>query len=239
MEAPGAGRGRAARVLKLKGLNCTLELGLKRMKQPIRIIIHVPLREERDYRKTLVGLKHALCVSVDGAISTYDLLPSFRPRKGQEHLLVEHLAAQLVQGWTIMVWDKDTFLRDCGQIVARRLAHHPRNVAQTEFAWDRMQSSDSELMELGAFEKFPNGHFIALVAAKENFDESRHPDLARRARRMVGERLRRPASEEFWGVLCPLLLAKFEATKAMESYSRWVKANRPQPPQHDVSVQGS
>ena len=138
-----------------------------------------------------------------------------------------------------MVWDKDTFLRDCGQIVARRLASNPRNVARSEFAWKRMQSSDSDLMELSAFEKFPSGHLIAMVAASENFDEGRHPYQARMARRMVGERLKRPASEDFWGVLCPLLLAKSEATRAMESYSRWVKANRPHPPQHDVSVQGT
>jgi hypothetical protein len=57
-------------------------------------------------------------VSEIGGVMSYDLLPPFKPPKGQEHRLVGHLAEQLKRGWTVAVWDVDTLGLELGHIVA-------------------------------------------------------------------------------------------------------------------------
>lgn len=203
------------------------------MKQPMRLIVHVPLREKRDFRMGLVGLKHALCVTINGKVCTFDLLPALRPRKGQEHQIVELLAQQLHEGWTLMVWDQEKLLRELGDIVANRLSRHPKSAKDLGPAWERVHNaSDDEFVDIKSFENFPDGHYLSLVASRENFDPSRYPPRLRR--RLLNGRSKRPASEDFWCVLAPILLAKSEAKLSGESYQRWLRANRPRPPKHDL-----
>jgi hypothetical protein len=40
----------------------------------LRLLIHVPLREKRDFRQMLVGFKHALCVIQIGSAPEVDVL---------------------------------------------------------------------------------------------------------------------------------------------------------------------
>lgn len=206
------------------------------MKQPIRLIIHVPHREKHDYRRTLVGLKDALCVSVDGAICTYDLLPPTKPRKGHEHQIVQHLAKQLTQGWTLMMWDQERLMRDLQGLVDSRRSQQPALAKEVEKAWAIILSaSDEQFVDLKSFEKFPDGHYLALVASAESLVPEDFPNPYRR---LLKEKPKRPVSEDFWGVLHPALLAKSESISAIESYRRWVKANRPRPPSHDKVLLG-
>lgn len=204
------------------------------MKHPLLLVIHAPLREKRDFRQTLVGLKHALCVSVDGTICTYDLLPSLKPRKGQEHQILPTLAAQLKQGWTICVWDADRFLLELKQIVDGVRIDRPALRAPVDEAWKAISDADDEqLIDMRTFEKLPNGHYVAVIAARENFDYDAQPPRSRR--RLLAYRPKaRPVSEDFWGVLHSLIMSKSEAAHAWATYGRWVATNRPRPPRLDV-----
>ena len=96
------------------------------MKHPLNLLIHVPLREKRDFKQMLVGFKHALCVRQVGKVLSYDLLPSFKPRKGQEHQLVGHVAEQLRQGWTLVAWDVDRLMLELQQVVEGVSIGRPR-----------------------------------------------------------------------------------------------------------------
>ncbi len=206
------------------------------MKHPLRLLIHVPLREKRDFRQTLVGLKHALCVSVDGAICTYDLLASLKPRKGQEHQILLKLAEQLKQDWAVCVWDVDRLLLELEQIVEGVRIDRPALRGPVEEAWDVISQADGEqLVDLRSFEKFPNGHYVEVVAAREDFDYDALPP--RRRRRLLAYRPKaRPVSEDFWGVLHSLMMSKSEAAHAWATYGRWVASNRPRPPRVDVAA---
>lgn len=82
----------------------------------LRLLINAPLREKRDYRQVLVGFKNALCVRQIGKVISYDLLPTFKPRKGQEYLVIL-LAEQLQQGWTLAMWDVDRLKLELSQII--------------------------------------------------------------------------------------------------------------------------
>lgn len=204
------------------------------MKHPLRLIIHVPLREERDFRTVLVGLKHALCVSIDGRVCTYDLLPSFKPRKGQEHLILEDLALQLDRGWAIAVWNVDMLLSGLEEIM-KLVAAKPGVALKAKAAWATINAADEEqLLDLRSFAKFPNGHYLSIVAARESFRYDRYPASIRR--KLLSRRPSRPRSEDLWGVLHPLIMTKSEATRAWDAYRRWVANNRPAPPRHDVEV---
>lgn len=204
------------------------------MRHPLRLIIHAPLREKRDFRQTLVGMKHALCVSVDGAICTYDLLPSLKPRKGQEHQILPRLADQLKQGWALCVWDVDRLLLELEQIVDGIRVDRPALLTSVEEAWSVIKRADDEqLVDLRAFEKIPNGHYVQVVAAREDYDFDALPP--RRRRRLLAYRPKaRPVSEDFWGVLHSLIMSKSEAAHAWATYGRWVTSNRPRPPRLDV-----
>ncbi|HZF93860.1 MAG TPA: hypothetical protein VEZ20_03205 [Allosphingosinicella sp.] len=204
------------------------------MKHPLRLLIHVPLREKRDFRQMLVGFKHALCVSEVGEVMSYDLLPSFKPRKGQEHRLISHLAEQLEQGWTLAVWDVERLLRELERIVADVGIDRPVVKAAVDEAWRAISAADEEqIVDLKAFEKLPNGHFIAMVAFREDFDYDSLPP--RRRRRLIAySRPSRPVCEDFWGVLHYFLMKRSDAARARSAYERWVKCNRPRPPRGDV-----
>lgn len=208
------------------------------MKHPLRLLIHVPLREKRDFRQMLVGLKGALCVTLNGSISTYDLLAVFKPRKGQEHRIIEQLAEQLQQGWTLAVWDVDRLLRDLEQIVEGVRIDRPKLTPLVDAAWNLISSADDEqIVDLQSFQKLPNGHYVAIIAAREDFDFDDYPP--RRRRRLLAYRPKsRPVSEDFWGVLHRLIMTKSEAGRAWSAYQRWVKNNRPRPPRPDTDEGG-
>jgi hypothetical protein len=204
------------------------------VKHPLRLLIHVPLREKRDCRQELVGFKNALCVREIGEVMSYDLLPSFKPRKGQEHRLISHLAEQLKQGWTLAVWDVERLWRELERILAEVGSDRPVVKAAVDQAWRAVSTSDDEqIVDLKAFEKLPNGHYVAMVAFREDFDYDSLPP--RRRRRMIAySRPSRPACEDFWGVLHSFLMKKSDAARAWSTYQRWVKCNRPRPPRADV-----
>ncbi len=203
------------------------------VKHPLRLLIHVPLREKRDFRQTLVGLKNGLCVTCDGRTSTYDLLPAFKPRKGQEYRLLEHLADQLNQGWTLAVWDIDRLLADLEQIANGARIDRPKSAPLLDAAWKVISSADEEqIVDMKSFERFPDGHYVAMIAFCEDTDLDDYP-LWRR-RRLMADRPKRPVSEEFWGVLHRLIMTKSEAELAGSSYQRWVRNNRPRPPCGDL-----
>ena len=203
------------------------------MKHPLRLLIHVPLREKRDFKQTLVGFKPALCVRQVGKVTSYDLLPTFKPRKGQEHQLVGYLAEQLEQGWTLLAWDVDRLLREVEQLVAGVSTGRPRVKASVDEAWKLIaEANDEQIVDAKLFERLPNGHYVALVAARENFDYDSLPPRRRR-RLIASSRPSRPACEDLWGVLLPLLMKKSDAERAGWTYQRWVRANRPKPPRED------
>lgn len=204
------------------------------MKHPLRLLIHVPLREKRDFRQMLVGLKGALCVSLNGTITTYDLLPTLKPRKGQEHHIIEKLAEQLNQGWTLAVWDVDRLLRDLEQIVESVRSARPRLISTVEAAWNIISSADEEhIVDLKAFVKFPNGHLLAAVESCEHIDLDVYtPRLRKRLKAAMIPK--RPVAEDFWGVLHALIMTKTEADLTWGAYRRWVKSNRPRPPRTDM-----
>ena len=205
------------------------------MKHPLRLLIHVPLREKRDFRQMLVGFKHALCVRQTGDVTSYDLLPTFKPRKGQEHRLVEHLAEQLKQGWTLAVWDTERLWRDLGQFVDRVRIDRPAMQAAVDEAWRLISNAgEDQIVDLKVFERLPNGHYIAMVAFREDFDYDSLPP--RRRRRVIAySRPRRPVCEDFWGVLHHFLMKKSDAERAWSAYQRWVRNNRPPPPRADAT----
>ena len=203
-------------------------------RHPLRLIIHVPLREKRDFRLSLVGLKNALCISQVGEVTTYDLLPTLKPRKGQEYRLVLCLAEQLQQGWTLAVWDVESLLRDLAGVLSSVSIGRPSMKAAVDEAWRLILDADVDrIVDLRLFEKLPNGHYVALVAAGENFDYDTMPPRLRR-RAMAQDRPIRPVCEDFWGVLAPLVLKRPDAERAWSSYRRWVKNNRPRPPRADT-----
>ncbi len=202
------------------------------MKHPLRLIIHAPQREKRDFRQTLIGLRHALCVSLDGAICTFDLLTAVRPRKGQEHQILLKIAEQLNQGWAICVWEADRFLYELKEIADAVGTERRTLKPAVDEAWRTISQADEEqVVDLQVFRKFPGGHYLSMVAAADNID----PDaLSPRMRRWLrAERPLRPFAEDLWGVLCPLIMSKSEAELAGAAYVRWVKANRPRPPRDD------
>jgi hypothetical protein len=204
------------------------------MKHPLRLLIHVPLREKRDFKQALVGFKHALCVRQVGMVMSYDLLPSFRPRKGQEHQLVGHLAEQLRQGWTLVAWDVDRLMLELQQVVEGARLGRPRVKAAVDEAWDLISGAgDERIVDAKLFERLPNGHYVALVAARENFDYDSLPPRRRR-RAIAWSRPSRPASEDLWGVLLPLLMKRSDAERAGKAYQVWVRSNRPRPPRTDA-----
>lgn len=207
------------------------------VKHPLRLLIHVPHREKRDFRQTLVGLKNGLCVSLNGAISTYDLLPPFKPRKGQEHRIIEVLADQMEQGWTIAVWDLDRLMTELGQIVEGVRADRPKIIPGLEAAWATVSSADEEqIIDLKSFEKFPGGHYVAMIAARQEIDFDDYPPRRRR-RLMACVPKSRPVSEDFWGVLHRVIMTKLEADQAWGAYQRWVRSNRPRPPRPDLAIE--
>lgn len=203
------------------------------MRNPLHILIHVPLREKRDFRRMLVGLKHALCITQSGATFAYDLLPSFKPRKGQEHRFLEHLAEQISQDWTIVVWDVDRLLGELEQIVNQVRIERPKLAPALDQAWSVISGAvDEQIIDLRSFEKLPNGHYVDVVAAREEIDFDDYPPWRRR-RLMAYVPKARPVSEDFWGVLHRVILPKTEAVQAWSSYQRWVRSNRPRPPRPD------
>jgi hypothetical protein len=205
------------------------------MNDPLRLLIHVPLREKRDFRRVLVGFNHALCVSQIGEVTTYDLLPSFKSRKGQEYRLVRYLAEQIEQGWTLAVWDVERLWRELEHVVDEIRIDHPKLQPDVDEAWRRVSSAGEEqIIDLKVFEKLPNGHHVATVATRDDIDFDAYPP--RRRRRMMAwtRRRSRPASEDFWGVLHTLILKKSEAESAWSTYQRWVRNNRPRPPRPDA-----
>ena len=204
------------------------------MKHPLRLLIHVPWREKRDFRQMLVGFKHALCVSQVGEVTSYDLLPPFKPRKGQEYLIVGHLAEQLKQGWTLAVWDAERLWRDLEQVVDGISIDRPTLKSAVGEAWHLISdASEDQIIDMKVFERLPNGHYVAMVAFREDFDYDSLPP--RRRRRMIAySRPRRPVSEDFWGVLHHFLLKKSDAERAWNAYQRWVRNNRPRPPRADA-----
>jgi hypothetical protein len=205
------------------------------VKHPLRLLIHVPLREKRDFRRTLIGFKHALCVTEIGGSVSYDLLPSFKPRKGQEHRLVVHLAEQLKQGWTLLVWDVDRLMLELENLVAGVGIARPGVKTAVDEAWRIISTTDEEqIVDLKAFERLPNGHFVAMVAFAENLDPDIRPP-GRRRRMIASSRPSQPVCEEFWGVLVPLIMKKSEAERAGGAYRRWVRNNRPRPPRADAA----
>jgi len=204
------------------------------MKHPLRLLIHVPDRVKRDFRQTLVGFKNALCVSQIGDVTSYDLLPSFKPRKGQEHQLVANVAEQLNQGWTLLVWDVEKLWRDFEQIVNGVSPRRPAVKAAVDEAWHIISTADEEqIVDLKLFERFPNGHYVGLVAAREDFDYDAYPPRRRR-RLMAYSTQSRPTCEDFWCVLVPLLMKKSDADRAGNAYQRWIRNNRPHPPRTDA-----
>lgn len=202
------------------------------MKQPLRLVIHVPLREERDYRQTLVGMKHALRVDLDKSLCTYDLLPQVRPRKGQEHQILEYLADQLGQGLTLMVWDTDLLLQDLEEIFRQTSTRNPKIVKAVQAAWNSISAADDEqLIDLRSFIKFPGGHYLDLVVSRETARVS--PKTLRVMRRSRQPNL--PRSEEIWGVLHPLILSNTQAAEAWKAFLNWRNRNRPRMPQQDIA----
>ncbi|HEY0312297.1 MAG TPA: hypothetical protein VGC56_07345 [Allosphingosinicella sp.] len=204
------------------------------MKHPLRLIIHVPLREKRDYRQTLVGFKPALCVTQIGRVMAYDLLPSFKPRKGQEHRLVLHLAEQLKQGWTLAVWDVERLWRELALVVEDVSINRRTLKAAIDEAWLLISKTDEDqIVDLKVIEKLPGGHFVAMVAFRKNVDFDAYPP--RRRRRLIAySRPSRPVCEDFWGVLLSFLMSKSDAERAWGAYQRWVRNNRPRPPRADA-----
>jgi hypothetical protein len=200
----------------------------------LRLLIHVPLREKRDFRRTLVGFKHALCVSQAGAVTSYDLLPSFKPQKGQEHRLVLHLAEQVREGWTLAVWDVERVWRELQEVVDRVSAARPKLKAHVDGAWHLISNAEEEIVDLKAFERLPMGHFLSMIAFREDIDFDAYPPRRRRRLLTISSRRERPVCEDFWCVLAPLLMAKSEAERAGGAYRRWVQDNRPRPPRADM-----
>jgi hypothetical protein len=205
------------------------------MKHPLRLLIHVPWREKRDFRQMLVGFKHALCVSQVGEVTSYDLLPSFKPRKGQEYLIVGHLAEQLKQGWTLAVWDVERLWRDLEQVVDGIRIDRPGLKSAVGEAWHLvLNANEEQIVDLKLFERLPNGHYLAMVAAREDYDFDSLPPRRRRRMLAVSSRRERPVCEDFWSVLVPLLMKKSDAELAGSAYQRWVRNNRPRPPRADA-----
>lgn len=197
----------------------------------IRLIIHVPHREKRNYRLTLVGLKDALCVTFDGIIWTYDLLPPLKPRKGQEHRVVQQLADQLKQGWTLMVWDSDCFLHDLRTLVEEKQAVGSKAATNYDRAWATIAlASDQDIVDLKSFRKFPHGHYLELLAFT---DKLQPEDFQPRFRKYLKEAPKRPLSEDLWLALQQDILPPRDSLRAVQSYQRWLKNNRPSPPKHD------
>lgn len=204
------------------------------MRDPLRLIIHVPLREKRDFRRMLVGFQHALCVSQLGQVMSYDLLPPFKPRKGQEHRLVVYLAEQLKQGWTLVVWDVERLWRELQIVVEDAILNRPALRSAVEEGWRLLSTADEEqIVDLKVFERLPNGHYVAMVAFCEEVDLDRYPPRRRRLL-MASSRQSRPVCEDFWGVLHPFLMKRSDAERAGSAYQRWVSNNRPRPPRADA-----
>lgn len=204
------------------------------MNDPLRLMILVPLRQRREFKQMLAGLKNSLCVSQIGEATSYDLHPTFKLRKGHEHSLILHLAEQLKQGWTLALWDVERHQRELGQIVNDISTISPKHRAAVEEAWQIILTSDqNQIVDLKVFEKLPNGHYVAAVAEREDFDFDSLPPRRRR-RAIANSRASRPVSEDFWGVLHPLLMKKSEAKLAWGAYQRWVRNNRPSPPRADL-----
>lgn len=204
------------------------------MKDPMGLMIVVPLRQKRDFKHMLVGLKNSLCISQIGEVTSYDLLPTLKPRKGQEHNVVLHLAEQLIQGWTLGLWDVERLKRDLSQIVNDVSIRAPKLRPAVDEAWQIVSTADEgQIIDLKVFERLPNGHYVAVVAEREEFDFDSLPPRRRR-RAIANSRPSRPVSEDFWGVLHPLLMKKSDAERAWETYQRWVKNKRPCPPRADV-----
>lgn len=198
-----------------------------------RLIIHAPIREKRDYRQVLVGFKNALCVRQIGKVTSYDLLPTFKPRKGQEHRLVVHLAEQLKQGWTLVIWDVDRLKLELGRIVSDGSINSAKLKSDVGEAWKVISNADDEqFIDLMVFEDMPNGQFVGMVACKENFDYDRvTPSFLRRAR--AHSTPSPPATEQYWAALRHFLLKKSDAERAASAYRSWVDNNRPNPPLED------
>lgn len=168
-----------------------------------------------------------------GAVTSYDLLPSIKPRKGQEYLIIGHLAEQLKQGWTLAVWDVERLWRDLEQVVDGVSIDRPGLKFAVDESWHMIPTADEEqILDLKVLEKLPNGHYVGLVAARDDFDYDSLPPRRRR-RLMAATTITRPASEDFWGVIHSLLMKKSEAERAWSAYQRWVRNNRSRPPRAD------
>ena len=148
--------------------------------------------------------------------------------------MILYLAVHLNQGWTLALWDVERLQRELGQIVNDIGIISPKHRATVDEAWQKILTFDEdEMVDLKVFEKLPNGHYVAAVAEREEFDFDALPPRRRR-RAIANSRPSRPVSEDFWGVLHPLLMKKSEAELAWGAYQRWVRNNRPSPPRADL-----
>ena len=204
------------------------------MKAPLRLLIQVPLREKREFRQMLLGYKNALCVRQIGEVMSFDLLPSFKPRKGQEHQLVTHLAEQLKQGWVLAVYDVERLKLELDQIVNGVSIKSAKLKSAVDEAWHVISTAnDEQIIDIRLFEKLQKDHFVAMVASVENFDYDRvTPRFLRWAN--ATSRPSGPICEDYWGVINQYLLEESEAKRALSAYKRWVSNNRPRPPREDA-----
>ena len=204
------------------------------MKDPLRLLIHVPLREKREFRQILVGYKNALCVRQIGEVMSFDLLPTFKPRKGQEHQLVTHLAEQLKQKWVVAVYDVERLRLELNQIVNGVSIKSAKLKSAVDEAWHVISTAnDEQIIDIRLFEKLQKDHFVAMVASEENFDYDRvTPQFLRWAN--ATSRPSGPICESYWGVIKQYLLEESEAKRASSAYKRWVSNSRPRPPREDA-----
>jgi len=112
----------------------------------------------------------------------------------------------------------------------------PTLKAAVDEAWRLISSADEEqIVDLKIFERLPNGHYLAMVAFREDVDFDSYPPRRRRRAIAFSSRRSRPVCEDFWGVLAPLIMKKSEAERAGSAYQRWVRNNRPRPPRADAT----